>query len=328
MPYPYLDRGLDFSVTGCRLDDGTEVGIDAERATVRLADEVRSDDGDEWSRAYVEGAIEAKNDVIESVFPDSEREDPPGKLYVSIRSRETILRERADVAESPINPGTYEFEFALSRDRVRGRVELRPYLVRSESSESEDTKYATLPDARLASAKSWWVEVDPPEEVDSKQWIDGQEASFSGNDHLPSGSHLYHLDLRDAKRPKLWLNSDHPRIIDVLHNEGSVGAEARMRDVVLNEIQYAVWSRLILRTAADVRETGEPRYDWQEIVLRLFGRKLYDVEDETEAALRLREDVATPENVPLLMGRIDDALQKHVEPREQLINLMEEGLML
>ena len=209
---------------------------------------------------------------------------------------------------------------------VRGTVELRPYLVRTEDGPTEG-RYAGKKNFRLASGRIYSVVVDlPPGEEPAA--IDGEEVSFSQTPHLPEGDKLYYLDFRNESRPKLWINSDHPRVTDILQSQGSVGAEARMRDVILDEISYGVWTQLIVRTSCDIDDDGEVEYEWQQTVIDTFARNLYDTDDTAEATHRLREDAGDPESLPHLMEQIDRELQEYLEPRAQLINLMEEGLRI
>jgi hypothetical protein len=180
----------------------------------------------------------------------------------------------------------------------------------------------------LASGKPWTVRVDDVEEEEVK-FIDGETRSFEGDPALPSSNQLYYLDLRNPREPKLWLNEDHQRIVEIIHQEGTMGAGARMRDVILDEIQYPVWTQLLTKTATDVDpNTNHPKYEWQEIVLTMFGEELYGTEDEVEVARRLRSDISDPEELPYLLEKVDSALQAHIQPREQLINLIEEGLQI
>lgn len=330
LPFPYRGQGLDFDLEMYSTDGGKPTDFDLKPGQTRvdLPGAGRGEDGAErsWDEALVYGELVVPDDVVADVFPEPEREAPPAKLYVAVRCHETIFRDSVDVAHAPTEPGSYDVTIKLRREVLRGEVELRPYLVRTEPGET-DEGYATTPNAHLASETGYTVVVDRSAD-DTSASIDGEEASFSRADHLPDGDKLYYLDFRNESRPKLWLNADHPRITDVLQTEGSVGAEPRMRDVILDQVSYGVWHQLILRTAAAIDEDGEVEYDWQQTVLEAFGRELYGVDDVTEAAHRLRAEVATPDGLARLAERIDGELQEYIDPRTQLINLMEEGLQI
>jgi hypothetical protein len=270
--------------------------------------------------------LEVPEEVIQHVFPPDERDSPPAKLYVAVRCHDTIYRDRVNEWPAPITPDTYDVQVSIRWEDVRGSVELRPYLVRTTQSEAEG-QFATTPNVRVASGDRYEIVVDHWD-ADEPAAIDGEEASFSRSDHLPDGEKLYHLDFRNEARPKLWINADHPRITDVLQKEGSVGAEPRLRDVILDQISYGVWTQLILRTATAIDREGQVEFDWQQNVIESFARELYDVNDATDAAHMLRDEASDPKGLSRLVGRLDHELQEYLEPRTQLINLMEEGLQI
>ncbi|WP_229783154.1 hypothetical protein [Haloarcula pellucida] len=264
--------------------------------------------------------------MLDDIFPDDEQDAPPAKLYVAVRCHDTIYRDSVTAKEAPTTPGTYEVEIELDWEDFRGIVELRPYLVRTEA-RTETGPYASTRNVKVASGDRYEIVVDRWDE-DAPPAIDGEEASFSQTQHLPDNGELYYLDFRNEERPKLWINSDHPRIADVLRSEGSVGAEPRMRDVVLDHISYAVWSQLVVRAATAIDRNGDVEYEWQETVLEAFAPDMYDVDDINDAMHLLRDDVRDPNGLARLMPKLDRELQKFVDPQEQLINLMEEGLQI
>ncbi|KTG13060.1 hypothetical protein, partial [Haloferax profundi] len=237
-------------------------------------------------------------------------------------------RNREIISEAPTAPGEYDVRLEIPKDTVRGTVELRPYLVRTESHPGEEpSNYADQNNFRVASGTLYYVVVDGHEQ-EERAAIDGERVQFSQNAHLPDGSKLYYLDFRNESRPKLWINSDHPRIAEVLQSRGSVGAEARMRDVILDQVSYGVWVQLLVRAGSAVDVEGEVEHEWQEMVLQTFARNLYDTSDVSEATHRLRDDLSDPQTLPHVMQRIDSELQEYINPREQLIHLMEEGLQI
>lgn len=327
LPFAYRDAGLDFELDGYSVDGEKPKDLDLKPGQTEINHTQilpESEDADDWKNITLFGRIDLPGETVESVFPESERDDPPAKLYVAVRCHETIHRGKTVVSDETTPSDTYDVSVKLPKEKVRGTVELRPYLVRTQDG-SSDTRYADKKNFRLASGTTYSVVIDlPPGE--KQPAIDGEEASFSNTAHLPEGEKLYYLDFRNESRPKLWINSDHPRITDILQSQGSVGAEARMRDVILDEISYGVWSQFILQAACAIDDEGDVEYEWQQTVVDTFARNLYEVEDVSEAAHRLRKDVTDPEALPHLMERIDRELQEYIDPRTQLINLMEEGL--
>lgn len=331
LPFAYSSDGLEFKLDTYTLD-GRETGslnLKPGQSRIDLTAEgpIGSSEGNQpWDEATLSGRIVVSEDVVSTVFPERERADPPAKLYVAVRCHETIYRGRSMVSEAPTSAGTYDVNVDLEWSNLRGKVELRPYLVRTEWGD-DDGDYAKRPNVRLADGKIYTVLLDSSER-EEQAFIDGEEVSFSQSAHLPDGEQLYYLDFRNEARPKLWVNSDNPRITDVLQSDGSVGAGPRMRDVILDQISYGVWTQLIVRAACAIDHEGEVDYEWQRTVVESFGRQLYEVNDVTEAALRLRNEIDDHEKLPHLVERIDNELQEFIDPRSQLINLMEEGLQI
>lgn len=331
LPFHYLDNGLSFDVDQYTVNGGklNDLNLAAGEFTIDFApgsvDSLVSND-EPWDRVKLYGSIEIPEETIEAIFPPEERDEPPAKLYVAVRCHETIYRDNVETEVEFTADGMYEVRIPLDWDEVRGSVELRPYLVRTEDRDTNDN-YAGTAYVKVASGQRYEVIVDRWDDDDPPA-IDGEEASFSTADYLPDGNKLYYLDFRNEAHPKLWINADHPRIADVLRSKGSVGAEPRMRDVILDQISYGVWSQLIVRAAVAVDRNGEVDYEWQQTVLEAFGPELYDIEDAEEAKHLVREDVREPDGLVRLVNRIDTELQEYLNPREQLINLMEEGVRI
>ncbi|MFD1513463.1 hypothetical protein [Halomarina rubra] len=312
-----------FDVQAVLLDGEERVDVNVSRANRRWAFPT-----DDWERCRIVGTVELPSSVVDAVYPESERDSPPGSLYVTIRCRETIYRDRWMVQSETVEPKTYEVELELQRDGFRGEVELKPYLTRGAADQStDDGSYASSTHARLASARPWTMLVDGEADADGETGLDVRVESFSTSPRLPKDG-LYYLDMGDPSDPLIVVNGEHNRVVGVLQSEGSVGAEARMRDVVFDQIQYGVWSQLILHAGVAVDSTGRPQYDWQSTVLRIFARDLYGIDDIHAASRRLKRDLKDPTTVPEVMQRIDRVLQRYLRQREQLINLMEEGLRI
>jgi hypothetical protein len=333
LPFSYRDEGVDFELNSFAVDQGNRKALDLKpgQTEIDLASAVSSSDssGDpDWETITLDGKLRLPEETVQAVFPQDERTRPPAKLYVTIRCHETIYRDRVIVSEAPTTPGKYDVTIEVPKSAVRGTVELRPYIVRTESRPGDGSnEYADQKNFRVASGRLYYVVVDGPKD-DERAAIDGEQVRFSQNAHLPDGNKLYYLDFRNESRPKLWINSDHPRIAEVLQSRGSVGAEARMRDVILDQVSYGVWVQLLVRAGSAVDVEGEVEHEWQEMVLQTFASNLYETNDVSEARLRLKDDLSDQKTLPHVMQRIDSELQEYIDPREQLIHLMEEGLQI
>ena len=333
LPFRYRQRGLDFDLDYYTIDGSKPRGIELKAGQSEIdivpaiENKYRTDtELAEWTTINFYGHITVTEDTIVDVFPPEERERPPAKLYVARRCHETISRTRADVDEPFDGPGTYEITITLERSELRGAVELHPFLVRTADGTHKDD-YAAVKNVRVAGGHSYRVIIDSKESEDPTH-IDGEEVSFSDVAHLPAGEKLYYLDFRNEKRPKLWINADHPRITNILQSKGSVGAEPRMRDVILDQIGQGVWTQLVIRAGSAVDDDGNVPHEWQRMVIDTFAPNLYAADDSTEAALQLREDLEDTDNLPYFMERVNREIQEFLKPREQLINLMEEGLRI
>lgn len=324
LPYAYRDEGLEFEIDEYSVDGEEPVETDLKAGQTYVS--IPPGDRDEWETVVLYATLLLPETTVESVFPEVERSAPPAKMYVAVRCHQTIYRDRVLVSESPTQVGEKHVEIELSREDFRDEVELRPYLVRTEPSD-HDGPFASTANVRIASGQIYTAVVDPSEEEEAAQ-IDGEVVSFSGAAHLPDGDKLYYLDFRNEARPKLWINADFPRVTDVVQTSGSVGAGPRMRDVILDQISYSVWTQLIVRAGAAIDSEGEVEHQWQRTVVESFAREMYDTDDTTEAALALRRDVNDTDTLPDVMTRIDEELQEYLKPRSQLINLMEEGLQI
>lgn len=320
LPFQYEQQGLDFTVESYSVDGRSPIEVDLApgQRTIDLTGE------DQWSQITLYGRIILNEEVIERIFPEKERRNPPADLYIVEQCRETILRDRTDISINKTPASEYDAKIVLEHSQLREEVVIKPYLVRATGNDI-DGPYASVSNARVASGDAYYVQIDGSA-TDEVGLIDGEEIAFSTAEHLPGEEQLYYLDLRNKSRPKLWLNADHPRITEVLASEGSVGTEPRLRDVILDQIQYGVWTQLILHAAAAIDERGETEYDWQQTVVESFAPQMYDVGEIEGAALKLREELNTPNGVARLVSKIDAEIQEYVDPQKQLINLMEEGL--
>lgn len=330
LPFNYLDDGIRFEPESYIIDGGEETEFDLDPGQTQITLDSLFDDPEtdaEWESITIHATVELPETTVDYVFPEGEHASPPATLYVTVRCHETIYRHRNVASEPPTSSGVYSVEIPIQKEVFRGQIELRPYLVRGEEAQGISDRYASKPNTRLASGTIYTVFVDSAE-VEELPAIDGEHVSFSQNPHLPDGEKLYYLDFRNERRPKLWINADHPRITEILQSRGSVGAEARMRDVILDQISYGVWMQLLIRAGSAVDDNGNTEYEWQQTVLETFVRNMYGLDDLEEATLRLREEIRDPDQLPHLVERLDKELQEYIDPRTQLINLMEEGLHL
>jgi hypothetical protein len=328
-PHNYLDDALNFSVESVEVVGEQE--FDTSDDTVQL---VRSDRRisivgvPEWDEVTIGGTVEIPRKVFSGTLPREEREELPIELVVATRCSKTILRRglsNDDHGISVDEEGEFQFSLTVERDDVRGEVEIKPYVVRAEH-QSIDIEYASRTGDRLASTDSWILEVDEQEEDGG--FLHPRIEPFDRHDSFPDGEHLHYLHFEDPSTPKLYLNANHGRLVDVLQNVGTRGADPRFRDVLYDYVEQSVWQQLLLRAASDIdAETGEVRHPWQEEVVELFEDELYpEIEDTEELRQKIAEDAASGDDLDILVHQIDLAIQRRIDHPQKAVDLFQEGL--
>jgi hypothetical protein len=127
----------------------------------------------------------------------------------------------------------------------------------------------------------------------------------------------------DQETPELWVNADHERIAAVLDSKGTVGRHARLREVMFDQIAQGVWTQLFLRVARDYVLNEETTYSWHDAVLDLVLR---DVFPEVRSAVERRDRLTEAwEDLPVLLTRLDAALQRRSDVSAHLSKLIEEA---
>ncbi|WP_225308166.1 hypothetical protein [Haloarcula sp. CBA1131] len=142
LPFAYRESGLDFDLEGYSVDGKKPVDLDlkAGQKDIDLVSALEPEDGEEpsdWEKVVLYGSLKVPEETIENVFPEEERQNPPAKLYVTLRCHETIYRDRKILADPVAEPGEHEVAIVLYKEDIRGTVELRPYLVRTEDRSGE-----------------------------------------------------------------------------------------------------------------------------------------------------------------------------------------------
>lgn len=311
LPYRYEPFGLEVTPLRSVLDKTREVkALSAERCLVDLVEE-------RFETATIDLGVKLAPNLIASVFPPEEHSKPPGRLILALRCAPVRLRQVQIVAEAPLREQGFATKLTLRRSDLRGSLEIIPFLVRAAPAAREAPGLASVGGARLASGRPWEVRIDLLREI-AGQYLEVAYVSFreQGRERFPWPENLYKLDC-DTPSPILLLNSDHERIAEVLNSKGTVGARARIREVLFDAISHAVWTRLFLKAAHDVRDGDEPRYEWENAVLSRLLPAAYPEHADREsriAALRADLEDGEPDRV---LERLEGVLQKdfakHVE---------------
>ncbi|GAA0515448.1 hypothetical protein SAMN04488066_1032 [Halorubrum aquaticum] len=322
LPHKYREEALEFDVDSFRLDGSplSDRGeLDEDDQFLSLVDEGN------WETLELEGTVAVDQDTVEEVFPFDEWEGTPGRLALVTENPLAMSRDRQILADSPFNGGSYEFTLSINRDDYRGQVKIKPFLTRTEKGGSGGSKHASKVGSRVADGISWIVRLD--ERDDGGSLLMPIIEDFSDYDSFPDENHIHYLSLEAPRNPQLYLNREHPQVVEVLNNTGYTGGPPRLRDVLYDYIEHSVWTQLLLQTARDTSpDTGEPEYGWQEDVLDIFLDDLYPNLADDEAAIQLAEDVRSHVDIPDLVQRIGRTVHQQYDIPSDTTNLIEEAI--
>lgn len=315
LPYAHERGGLTLRILSCRLDGDRTVLPDEDHHLLSLEGS--------WRRAELRVEVLVPAELVGRVLPEPERAAPPIAVLLALRCDETRLRRGfADSSPGP-RGGASSFVLALDREELYGAAELQAFLVRGREARPAQRGYARLKGARLATARAWTLSIDRQRRFEGR-YLEIRYRRFGEDEVIPphDRGNLYLLE-HDQPWPILWINADHEAISAVLDSKASVGGQARLREVIFDLVAAPVWTQLFLRAAGDVIGQGEAAYEWEE---RVLGELLGDLYPALPAAARpqaLQEDW---QDLPLLLVRLDAALQRRSQLCAHLGKLVEEEI--
>jgi hypothetical protein len=295
----------------------------ARRRARRAADEERhllSLEGS-WHRAELRVEVLVPADVVRRVLPVQEREALSIPVLLALRCDETRLRKGFLDAGPGLEGGASSFVLALEHEELFGSAELQAFLVRGQEARPGQRGYARLKGARLATARAWTLSVDRRHRFEGR-YLEIRYRRFAEDAVIPphDRSNLYLLE-HDQPWPILWINADHEAVTAVLDSRASVGGQARLREVIFDLVAAPVWTQLFLRAAGDVVGQGEAAYEWEERVLEVLLGDIYPALPAAARRQALQEDW---QDLPLLLSRLDAALQRRSQLCAHLGKLVEE----
>lgn len=312
MPYKYDQNGLGFGISGFAFGDGESGSPDYDDHTIPLYSY-----GD-WDEVTIEGSVMVENS-IERVFPDEEGPPFPAKLIIVVDSEETQIRFAEDIEDSPLGSGTYDVEISLQREMFRGKIVLTPRVVRTESCR-EGLPYAPNVGMRLAGGESWKLLFDEPEE-------DGNGFPWKFRDFSQEGVPPVELAHSFSLPPdaKFMINNQQENIVDVMQSSTSTGGfRPFLKKALKAEFGAILWIQLVMLTAAELAEGGEPEYDWQEGVIREIatseiGPHIFDSNVGYEAvADQLGDRVSDPRELRHFITELCEAVQLYNDYGEHI----------
>lgn len=317
LPYRYARSGLGLSIARCLLDGRDELAPDDEAYAIDL--DVR------WTTATLELRVELPQETRDEVLAPGTPADAI-EVLVIVRSPSTFFRSAVRV---PMRHAHATLSLVLERDQLAGLAELEAVVVRTTDAErtaghsNEHGEYASARGARIADSRTWQLRIDRVQEPRG-EYLDIRYHPFSKEPTVPARDHgnLYLLRL-EQETPELWINADHERIAAIFDSKGTVGRHARLREVAFDQVSHGVWTQLFMRAARDYVANEETSYAWQDAVLDLLLR---DVFPELRSVAERRDRLAELwSELPLLLARLDAALQRRAGVSAHLSKLIEEA---
>jgi hypothetical protein len=291
-PYRYGDTAIGI--------DLEEVQLDGERKDA----DIRSDQGrcvltdlGDWSSARLLFSIAPPEALLDGFVPASEHGSARVDAVMTAQCGQTKKRWGIPIEWAP-SSGQGRAELTFNRGDVRGTVEVRLHVIRSDD-QSEDEALAKDTAARVMSSTTWTIVVDAPIRQPGvglePEWVDFASCS---NPYLQQHSDLlFHVDF-DQGEPRLLLNSGcDPDIKAILVHEAPHGKKAWLRDAIYAAIAVPAWVALVHeahRTAPE-DEDGSLSSGWQKDVLAAMAAVACPDETTDEAIATLRADLRDPE---------------------------------
>lgn len=322
LPYRYDRLGVEFAVQTVELDGSpVENLVEADRQRVLL--------DRPWGEAKLDCVVTVPRTVLMAVLPEHEAGNPPIKLILALSCPDTRLRRglELEAAVDQADGGrAFRGQVSLAKADLAGHLSIQPYLLRAEATTNAVSGFAPHEGARLAAGLEWEVQIDRGR-LPEGRYLEVRMKSFAEDTLIPERDrgNVYRLET-DQPAPILWLNSDHANLADVLMNEGTSGVRARLREVAYDQLAFPIWSQLLLRALhhryAD--GDGEYVYPWEEGVIESLAGWMYP-DKETRSA-RIAQLEYEREDLPLLLSRLDAALQREQEFATHLLKLIEEAV--
>jgi hypothetical protein len=317
-PFRHSPSALELEITEFSLDDDDE-WFDADGAN---GDVFLTEWENDWSTLSLRGTITVEEN-LESVFPPSEWPDSEkAELILAVKCDYTHLRKGETVPVKDFSEGPKQFEIQIASEYSYGIIQLIPSIVRTADAKTEGD-YRTHKGLELASGESWDVHIDETEDT-SGPILPPIFKSFeeSDNDERFPDDAVYVVDKSQLEAPKLYVNRDNEPIATALNN-GPRGKMGRIMKVYTDTILQPALSELVIWTAQDVDEEGNPNHDWQEDLLAQYGKEMYDVDTVQEAGRQLHDEFHNNGDIPQLLDKTALTIQESLEMSEDMNKLVD-----
>lgn len=314
-PYRYAGEGLGFDFVTYEIDGG---------GTESLGDTLGLDlsDEDPWGTASLTVDVTVSKQTLEETFPST----PPcdGALLVTGYCPTNHYRFVGEIADAPLSAGTHSGVVDFEYQKLRGRVQLTPVLVRTEPLGIQPagltgTPFADQPSRKLAHGPVGFVDVDEPVGGRSKD-LPTIPTSFEDAPFPADAGNMWYLDLTVEAKPKLYINSDHGHLVPLLQDKGQDG-RGRVRQLVVDLYGTQIMTQFVLEAAELYVVHHEIKHQWQERMLTEVCEDLFADLDPDDVATMLE-----PGQLSETVNQIATTVQRRRAPHESLERVLDLNL--
>lgn len=311
-PYNHDGKSLELTMGSYELDDSEPKDISEDGRLALFGT-------DEWDTVTLEVSVTIKEGTLDHVFPNAKQHE--GVIVVAGYCPSTHRRFAEPVIwntrhSESFGGGTYSTKLTLAREKFRERVSLTPKLVRNGSRRGGDD-YAYKAGRELATGSKWDIFFDEPM-LSLEGDLPVEAAKFSERTDLGTKNNEWHVDIRNAEEPKLWINKDHPYVVDVLNTVDDWGKRGHVGRVVLNHLAASMLTQFTIKAAQHAVVIGEIEHQWQKTLLTDVCSEYFGTDPTTEDL----EELLQPEAIPTTINEIESIVQRRRTPHEDVQSLL------
>lgn len=316
-PYRYANEVLGFEYISYELDSDSSQPID-DSLSVDLSDE----NTDSWNIATVTLDVTVTEQILDRVVPGGEGD---GVAIIVEGYCPTNHHRFVEVIEtSPLMAEEHEGTVELKYENLRGRVELRPFIVRTEPLAGQPTGHTGTPFAedvskKLAHGPRGVIDIDEPLGGKSTN-LPTIPKSFDDPNIPADAGNMWYLDLTQEASPKLYINSDHGYLESLFEDEGQHG-RGRVRQLVIDLFGTQIMTQFVLDAAELYVVHGEIKYRWQEKMLTDVCNSLFASKSPDEV-----EEMLKPGELSETLNQISTIVQRRRAPHESLERVLDLSL--
>ncbi len=224
-----------------------------------------------WKRMVVDFELDDIDAQLRGLAFEPGSTDPIEHL-LRVRCRDTRLRRSVAMRRTEF---AYRGTLALSRDDCDNLVLIECLSARATRAAKPDPRLPSEEHTWIARSPRWVVEVDegkgPAGGALDFCWVDFAQPTvappYRGEDcdHLrrcPDA--LSHVAVR-PEGPLILLNKRHSAVVSLLQCKGTVGIDARLRDVLLGRVAAEAWRAILAAAVGEVSTDKDANDDGSEV---------------------------------------------------------------